>query len=97
MACSPVGPQSGQSFWGDPNHPPTFAESLRFMSILHDQPENPCIGVCSTLFDDICRGCGRTATEVSNWVFLSEAERAQIWRRIRAEGTALRFTQRKGS
>ncbi|WP_419228160.1 DUF1289 domain-containing protein, partial [Pseudomonas aeruginosa] len=31
--------------------------------------DSPCVAVCSTLFDDICRGCGRTAMEVANWVF----------------------------
>ena len=37
--------------------------------------DSPCIGVCSTLFDEICMGCGRTAQEVSNWVFLSPVEK----------------------
>lgn len=48
--------------------------------------DSPCVAVCSTLFDDICRGCGRTATEVSNWVFLSPEEKKKVWVRIRAEG-----------
>ncbi len=60
-------------------------------SNLHDLPDSPCIGVCSTLFDDICKGCGRTAGEVSNWVFLSDAEKQAVWERIRREGTAMRF------
>jgi uncharacterized protein len=25
--------------------------------------DSPCIGICSTLFDEICMGCGRTAQE----------------------------------
>jgi predicted Fe-S protein YdhL (DUF1289 family) len=60
-------------------------------SNLHDLPDSPCIGVCSTLFDEICKGCGRTATEVSNWVFLSDDEKRVVWERIRREGTAMRF------
>ncbi|CAG9164429.1 DUF1289 domain-containing protein [Cupriavidus pampae] len=56
-----------------------------------DRPDSPCIGICSTLFDEICQGCGRTATEVSNWVFFSEEEKRVIWARITAEGTARRF------
>lgn len=48
------------------------------MSELHGNPDSPCIGVCSTLFDEVCRGCGRTAEEVSNWVFYTEAERETI-------------------
>lgn len=48
--------------------------------------DSPCVAVCSTLFDDICRGCGRTAIEVSNWVFMDEAERQAVWTRILAQG-----------
>ena len=63
------------------------------MSILHDTPDSPCIGVCSTLFDAVCKGCGRTADEVSNWVFLSDEEKRAIWERITREGTAMRFAR----
>jgi len=48
--------------------------------------DSPCVAVCSTLYDDICRGCGRTAMEVANWVFLDEAERLAVWKRIKAQG-----------
>jgi predicted Fe-S protein YdhL (DUF1289 family) len=52
----------------------------------------PCFSsVCSTLFDEVCKGCGRTATEVSNWVFLSDEEKRAVWVRIEQEGTAMRF------
>ncbi|WP_186231165.1 DUF1289 domain-containing protein [Burkholderia gladioli] len=60
-------------------------------SNLHDKPDSPCIGVCSTLFDDVCKGCGRTAFEVANWVFMSEEEKAAVWKRITLDGTAMRF------
>ena len=53
--------------------------------------DSPCIGVCTTLYDEICQGCGRTLAEVSNWVFFGPDEKAQVWNRIRAEGTAMRF------
>ena len=62
-------------------------------SRLSDRPDSPCIGICSTLFDEICQGCGRTAFEVSNWVFYSEEEKQVIWERITREGTAWRFRQ----
>ncbi|RZT42048.1 DUF1289 domain-containing protein [Cupriavidus agavae] len=62
-------------------------------SRLSDRPDSPCIGICSTLFDEVCQGCGRTAGEVSNWVFFSEAEKEVIWERITTEGTAWRFRQ----
>ncbi len=64
-------------------------------SNLHDKPDSPCIGVCSTLFDDVCKGCGRTALEVANWVFMSEAEKAAVWARITRDGTAMRFKHDK--
>lgn len=62
-------------------------------SELHDRPDSPCIGVCSTLFDEVCKGCGRTAFEVSNWVFFSDQEKQAIWERITREGTAMRFCE----
>lgn len=49
-------------------------------------PTRPAWLVCSTLFDDICRGCGRTAMEVANWVFMSEEEKREVWVRIQAQG-----------
>ncbi|NYI00070.1 DUF1289 domain-containing protein [Cupriavidus plantarum] len=61
-----------------------------------DRPDSPCIGICSTLFDEICQGCGRTASEVSNWVFFSDEEKQVVWARITAEGTARRFVRTKG-
>ena len=39
--------------------------------------DSPCIGVCTTLYDEICQGCGRTLGEVSNWVFFSQEEKIQ--------------------
>ncbi|MGW8308398.1 MAG: DUF1289 domain-containing protein [Achromobacter pulmonis] len=48
--------------------------------------DSPCVAVCSTLFDDICRGCGRTAMEVANWVFMTEEEKREVWVRIKAQG-----------
>jgi len=53
--------------------------------------DSPCIGVCTTLYDEICQGCGRTLGEVSNWVFFSQEEKDSVWQRIRTEGTAMRF------
>lgn len=48
-------------------------------------PDSPCIGLCSTQFEDVCRGCGRTLGEVTNWIFMDEAERRQVWIRIITE------------
>lgn len=81
---------------------PQFPESAPFRpepdtgstdSTLSEGPDSPCIGICSTLFDEICQGCGRTAAEVSNWVFFSDEEKQVVWERITREGTAKRFRQ----
>lgn len=50
-----------------------------------------CIGVCSTLFDAVCKGCGRTQQEVDNWVFMTRDERLAAVQRAEKEGTAMRF------
>ncbi len=60
-----------------------------------DHSDSPCIGVCTTLYDEVCQGCGRTLNEVSNWVFFSQEEKELVWKRIREDGTATRF-QRQG-
>jgi hypothetical protein len=48
--------------------------------------DSPCVAICSTLFDDVCRGCGRTVMEVSNWVFMTPEEKDTVWDRILSEG-----------
>lgn len=48
--------------------------------------DSPCVALCSVLYDDTCRGCGRTMMEVANWVFLSDQEKADVWVRIKALG-----------
>ncbi len=50
------------------------------------RPDTPCVAVCSTTFDDVCRGCGRTVAEVAEWVFMSDADKEKVWVRILAEG-----------
>ncbi|WP_151446593.1 DUF1289 domain-containing protein [Lacisediminimonas profundi] len=57
-----------------------------------ERPDTPCVAVCSTTFDEICRGCGRSVLEVANWVFMTAAEKNNVWERITAEG----YPRRKG-
>ena len=54
--------------------------------------DSPCVAVCSTLYDDVCRGCGRTAMEVANWVFMDDGEKRDVWDRITEQG----YPKRKG-
>jgi len=50
------------------------------------RPDTPCVAVCSTTFDEICRGCGRTVVEVATWVVMDDAEKELIWQRILLQG-----------
>jgi predicted Fe-S protein YdhL (DUF1289 family) len=53
---------------------------------LPERPDTPCVAVCSTTFDDVCRGCGRTVIEVAHWVSMSAADKEKVWVRILSEG-----------
>jgi uncharacterized protein len=56
------------------------------------EADSPCIGYCSTTFgDEVCLGCGRSAQEVIQWIFMGDEEKRVIWARIEADGTAMRF------
>ncbi len=70
---------------------PIFQDGANSLSTGDEHSDSPCIGVCTTLYDEICQGCGRTLGEVSNWVFFSQEEKDLVWKRIRADGTAMRF------
>ena len=70
---------------------PQAQDGSHSLSTGDDESDSPCIGVCTTLYDEICQGCGRTLHEVSNCVFFSDAEKASVWKRIREDGTATRF------
>lgn len=57
-------------------------------------PDTPCIAICSTSQGDaFCKGCGRAADEVRDWVSYSPAQKRVVWLRLQAEGTAWRFTR----
>ena len=50
------------------------------------RPDTPCVAVCSTTFDEVCRGCGRTVVEVAHWVSMSELQKELVWQRILSQG-----------
>jgi uncharacterized protein len=57
-------------------------------------PDAPCIAICSTAQGDaVCKGCGRTESEVRDWPRMTPVEKRATWRRITAEGTAWRFNR----
>ena len=53
---------------------------------LPQRPDTPCVAVCSTTFDEVCRGCGRTVAEVANWVVMNAEQKEVVWQRILAQG-----------
>lgn len=50
--------------------------------------DSPCIGVCSatSLGDAVCRGCGRTFSEVVEWNTYSIEQKIEINQRLIQEG-----------
>lgn len=48
--------------------------------------DSPCIGVCSTTFDDECIGCGRTVSEVAQWGGMADDQKELVWQRIILKG-----------
>lgn len=60
-----------------------------------NRPDSPCIAVCTTLYDDFCKGCGRHYVEVAEWHNMPEADREVVWQRIESEATAWRFNRYK--
>lgn len=50
------------------------------------RPDTPCVAVCSTTFDEICRGCGRSVVEVAHWVAMTAEHKETVWQRILAQG-----------
>jgi predicted Fe-S protein YdhL (DUF1289 family) len=77
------------------SNPPLVQDGSHSLSTGDDESDSPCIGVCTTLYDEICQGCGRTLNEVSNWVFFTDEEKATVWKRIREDGTAMRFQRQQ--
>ncbi len=56
------------------------------MAAAPTRPDTPCVAVCSTTFDEVCRGCGRTVVEVAHWVSMSELQKELVWQRILSQG-----------
>jgi uncharacterized protein len=45
--------------------------------------KNPCIDICKYDSDKVCKGCGRTRTEVKDWKSFSDEKKDAINRRVR--------------
>ncbi len=63
-------------------------ETQRVKLSTPQDPDSPCIGYCSTsLGDVVCKGCGRTAEEVDQWLLLDEEQKLEIWGRVNGMDT----------
>ncbi|WP_066963123.1 DUF1289 domain-containing protein [Microbulbifer sp. Q7] len=40
--------------------------------------KSPCVSVCALNRDDICEGCFRSGTEISQWGRMSNAQKKQV-------------------
>jgi predicted Fe-S protein YdhL (DUF1289 family) len=57
-------------------------------------PDSPCIAICSTSQGDaVCKGCGRSFSEVQNWTAMTPGEKRSTWHRITLEHSAWRFNR----
>lgn len=57
----------------------------------------PCIGICSTAVgDEVCLGCGRTFTEVSDWLLMGEGARSKTMAMLSRRKVWLSIAQRTG-
>lgn len=59
------------------------------------RPDSPCIAVCTTLYDEVCKGCGRNYMEVAQWTGMTQEQREVVWQRVESEGTWWRFNRYK--
>lgn len=53
-----------------------------------NRPDSPCIGLCSTTYTELCRGCGRHFLEVANWNGMTDEEKEVIWQRLEKQSAA---------
>ena len=53
-----------------------------------DDPASPCISVCALDERDVCMGCYRTATEITDWFMATPEQKREILRRSEARRAA---------
>ena len=60
------------------------------------RPDSPCVAVCTTLYDEFCRGCRRHYLEVANWNQMVDDKKQEVWDRITKQGYPRRnFTKQE--
>ena len=57
---------------------------------------SPCVSICALDGDDLCIGCYRTGTEISQWGAMSDEQRKAILEKVgereRAAGNFMTFS-----
>ncbi|MFK8049311.1 MAG: DUF1289 domain-containing protein [Halioglobus sp.] len=43
-----------------------------------NEPKSPCVSICVLDDQDVCQGCFRTGTEITDWFMASGDEKRQI-------------------
>lgn len=52
------------------------------------EPASPCVSVCALDENDICMGCYRSASEITDWFMATAEEKRAILRRVDARREA---------
>jgi predicted Fe-S protein YdhL (DUF1289 family) len=55
--------------------------------------KSPCISVCMLNNEDICTGCYRSASEITNWTKLSNQQKQEIMESVRARYKSMNHLQ----
>ena len=48
-----------------------------------DEPSSPCISVCVLDDDDVCIGCYRSASEITDWFMATREQKREVLRLAR--------------
>ena len=48
-----------------------------------DEPRSPCISVCVLDDHDVCMGCYRSASEITDWFMATDEQKREVLRRAR--------------
>jgi predicted Fe-S protein YdhL (DUF1289 family) len=54
-----------------------------------DEPRSPCISVCVLDDDDICMGCYRSSSEITDWFMATNEQKREVLRQARERMQAI--------
>jgi predicted Fe-S protein YdhL (DUF1289 family) len=65
-----------------------MTESQNKVMARDPEPASPCVSVCALDENDICMGCYRSASEITDWFMATADEKREILRRVEARREA---------